>query len=79
MKGGSPFPMNYLDILQQSQGTCLANQSVRRSHGLPCTDLCNCDSCENQSEGTSDDEFDEKEDEVEITKYELEYGSSDND
>ena len=55
----------------------MANQSVRRSQGLPCTDLCNCDSCENQSEGTSDDEFDEKEDEVEITKYELEYGSSD--
>ena len=57
----------------------MANQSVRRSQGLPCTDLCNCDSCENQSEGTSDDVFDEKEDEVEITKYELEYGSSGND
>ena len=60
---------------------CLGNHCVCRSHGFPCLDLCNCDSCENQSEDTSDDVFDKKEDELEITVDELEYESeySDND
>ena len=56
---------------------CLGNQCVcSGSHGLPCKDLCNCDFCENQSEVSSDDVFDENEDEVEITKDEFEYKSS---
>ena len=41
----------------------------------PCTDFCNCDSCEDQSEDASVDLFDKNEDEVEITEDELEYES----
>ena len=39
------------------------------------TDLCNCDSCENQSEDISDDIFDKDENEIEITENVLEYES----
>ena len=60
---------------------CLGNRYVYRSPGLLCTNLCNCGSCENQSEDTCDGVFDENEDEVEITDGGLEYESdySDND
>ena len=59
---------------------CLGNQCVCRSHGLPCTDLYNCDYCENKIEYMWY-VFDENEDEVEITEDELKYESeySDND
>ena len=55
---------------------CLGSQSV-----YLCADLCNCRSCENQSEDTCDGVFDKNEDEVEITEDGLEYESeySDND
>ena len=78
-----PVPDELIQLISCScrKSKCLGNQCVCRSHGLPCTELCNRDSCESQSEDTSDDAFDENEDEVEITKDELEYESeySDND
>ena len=78
-----PVPDELIQLISCScrKSKCLGNQCVCRSHELPCTELCNCDSCENQSEDTSDDVFDENENEVEITKDELEYESeySDND
>ena len=76
-----PVPNELFELISCSnrKSKCLGNQCVCRSHGLPYTDLCNWDSCENQSEDTSDDVFDENENEVEITEDELEYESSDND
>ena len=54
---------------------------VCRLHRVPCTGLCHCDYCENQSKDGSVDIFDKNEDEVEVTEDELEYVSkySDND
>ena len=78
-----PVPNELIQLISCScrKSKCLGKQCICRSHGLPCTDLCNCDSSENQSEDTSDDVFDRTEDDFEITEYELEYESeySDND
>ena len=62
------FPEELFELISWSnhKSKCLGSQCIWRSHRLPCTDLCNCDSCEN-------------EDEVEIMEDELEYESSDND
>ena len=72
-----PVPDELIELISCSCCTskCLGNQGVYRSPGILCTDLCNCGSCENQSEDTCDDVFDENEDEVEITEKGLEYES----
>ena len=69
-----PVPDKLFELISCScrNSNCLGNQCVFRSHGLPYTDLCNCNSYENQSEDTSDDIFDENKYEVEITEDELE-------
>ena len=68
------FPEELFELISSSnrKPKCVC----RGSHGLPCKDLCNCDFCVNQSKVSSDDVFDENEDEVEITEDELEYKSS---
>ena len=72
-----PVPDELIKLISCSccRSKCLGNQCVCRSPKLLCTDLCNCGSCENQSEDTCDDVFDENEDEVEITEDGLEYES----
>ena len=77
-----PVPDELIELISCSCCTCkcLGNQCVCRSPELLCTDLCNCGSCENQSENTCDDVFDENKDEFEITdglEYEKEYSCND--
>ena len=47
-----PAPDEIIELISCSccKSKYLGNQCVCRSHGLPCTNFCNSDSCENQSE-----------------------------
>ena len=47
-----PAPDELIELISCSccKSKYLGNQCVCRSHGLPCTNFCNSDSCENQSE-----------------------------
>ena len=68
-----PVPDKLFELISCSsrKAKCLCNQCVCRSYGFPCTDLCNSDSCKNQSENASDDVFDENEDELETMKVNI--------
>ena len=49
------------------------------SHGLPCTDLCNCDICENQSEDNNEDEYEDELEDENLESINSEFEFSDND
>ena len=76
-----PVPDDLIELVSCNcrKSKCSNNQCVCKSHGLPCTDLCNCDICENQSEDNNEDEYEDELEDENLESINSEFEFSDND